>query len=333
MPSTDASFLETAALAAGAAAIRARRRRGLKRPARPTRKSTWRCWAADAAAVWPIGFPSCPTASWSPSATSTRTAAASFAISSKQRTANGRKRSSTFARCSIAKTSTPLAVATPDHWHAPVTIHACAAGKDVYVEKPASHNIAEGRLAVTAARKFGCIVQHGTQLRAAPHYQEAWKLVRDGVDRQTDDGQGHQQSAAAPARTFHRRPGAGRRELRLVARPRPRPAVQHHALSRRLALDVGLRHGRRAVWSAMRTTLGWRRGGERSAPGAALMVASGQPVVGIPCGGCLGADPVAGVAQCRRHDRERRVVGPAVGNTGPSATTTLSRPWTRPRRR
>ncbi|MEX2285943.1 MAG: Gfo/Idh/MocA family oxidoreductase [Planctomycetaceae bacterium] len=74
-----------------------------------------------------------------------------------------------------------IAVATPDHWHAPVTIHACAAGKDVYVEKPASHNIAEGRMAVKAARKFGRIVQHGTQLRAAPHYQEAWKLVRDGV--------------------------------------------------------------------------------------------------------------------------------------------------------
>ncbi|MEO1994264.1 MAG: Gfo/Idh/MocA family oxidoreductase, partial [Planctomycetaceae bacterium] len=74
-----------------------------------------------------------------------------------------------------------LVVATPDHWHAPVTIHACAAGKDVYVEKPASHNVHEGRLAVQAARKYGRIVQHGTNLRAAPHYQEAWKLLREGV--------------------------------------------------------------------------------------------------------------------------------------------------------
>jgi predicted dehydrogenase len=74
-----------------------------------------------------------------------------------------------------------LAVATPDHWHALVTIHACVANKDVYVEKPASHNIVEGRMAVNAARKYGRIVQHGTQLRAAPHYKEAWKLVRDGV--------------------------------------------------------------------------------------------------------------------------------------------------------
>lgn len=74
-----------------------------------------------------------------------------------------------------------LAVATPDHWHAPITIHACLAGKDVYVEKPVSHNVREGRLAVEAARKHGRIVQHGTQLRAAPHYRKAWQLLRDGV--------------------------------------------------------------------------------------------------------------------------------------------------------
>jgi len=74
-----------------------------------------------------------------------------------------------------------LAIATPDHWHTPATIHACAAEKDVYVEKPCSHNIAEGRLAVTAARKYKRIVQHGTQLRAAPHYEKAWELIRSGI--------------------------------------------------------------------------------------------------------------------------------------------------------
>ncbi|MBQ17374.1 MAG: dehydrogenase [Planctomycetaceae bacterium] len=74
-----------------------------------------------------------------------------------------------------------LAVATPDHWHAPVTINACLAGKDVYVEKPASHNVREGRLAVQAARKYKRIVQHGTNLRAAPHYRKAWKMLADGV--------------------------------------------------------------------------------------------------------------------------------------------------------
>jgi len=74
-----------------------------------------------------------------------------------------------------------LIVATPDHWHAPLTIHACLAGKDVYVEKPCSHNVNEGRLAVKAARKHRRIVQHGTNLRSAPHYKRAWKLVKEGV--------------------------------------------------------------------------------------------------------------------------------------------------------
>ncbi len=74
-----------------------------------------------------------------------------------------------------------LIVATPDHWHAPATIAACVAGKDVYVEKPASHNIREGRLAVKAAQKYQRVVQHGTQLRAVPHYEEAWQLLRDGI--------------------------------------------------------------------------------------------------------------------------------------------------------
>lgn len=74
-----------------------------------------------------------------------------------------------------------LAIATPDHWHAPATIMGCVAGKDIYVEKPASHNIAEGRLAIQAARKYERIVQHGTNLRGSPHYHEAAKLLKDGV--------------------------------------------------------------------------------------------------------------------------------------------------------
>jgi len=74
-----------------------------------------------------------------------------------------------------------LAVATPDHWHGPATIMACLAGKDVYVEKPCSHNIREGRLMIQAARKYNRIVQVGTNLRAAPHYEKAWKLLREGV--------------------------------------------------------------------------------------------------------------------------------------------------------
>ncbi|MDP7018245.1 MAG: Gfo/Idh/MocA family oxidoreductase [Pirellulaceae bacterium] len=74
-----------------------------------------------------------------------------------------------------------IAVATPDHWHAPATILGCQAGKDVYVEKPCSHNVREGRLAVEAAREHKRIVQHGTQLRSTPHYARAWQLLKDGV--------------------------------------------------------------------------------------------------------------------------------------------------------
>ena len=74
-----------------------------------------------------------------------------------------------------------LAIATPDHWHAPAAILACVAGKDAYVEKPCSHNVREGRWLVEAARKHQRIVQVGTQLRASPHYRQAWQLLRQGV--------------------------------------------------------------------------------------------------------------------------------------------------------
>jgi predicted dehydrogenase len=72
-------------------------------------------------------------------------------------------------------------VATPDHWHALLTIEGCLAGKDVYVEKPASHNIQEGRVAVAAARKKERIVQMGTQIRSAPFLHEAREFVKSGA--------------------------------------------------------------------------------------------------------------------------------------------------------
>lgn len=86
-----------------------------------------------------------------------------------------------FRRLLDRKDVDALAVATPDHWHAPATVLGCLAGKDVYVEKPCSHNIREGRLAIEAARKHKRIVQHGTQLRSVPHYEKAWKLIREGA--------------------------------------------------------------------------------------------------------------------------------------------------------
>lgn len=73
-----------------------------------------------------------------------------------------------------------VTIATPNHWHVLATVWACQAGKDVYVEKPASHNIWEGRRAVEAARKYDRMVQCGMQARSLAHYQQAIQLVREG---------------------------------------------------------------------------------------------------------------------------------------------------------
>lgn len=73
-----------------------------------------------------------------------------------------------------------VSIASPNHWHALSVIWACQAGKDVYVEKPGSHNIFEGRKMVEAAQKYDRIVQHGVQLRSSPAINEAIGLLRDG---------------------------------------------------------------------------------------------------------------------------------------------------------
>jgi predicted dehydrogenase len=69
----------------------------------------------------------------------------------------------------------------PNHWHALATIWACQAGKDVYVEKPGSHNVAEGRKLIEATKKYNRIVQHGVQLRSSVAIQEAIQHLRDGL--------------------------------------------------------------------------------------------------------------------------------------------------------
>jgi predicted dehydrogenase len=73
-----------------------------------------------------------------------------------------------------------VVIATPDHWHALATIWACQAGKDVYVEKPASHNCWEGRKMVEAARKYKRIVEVGTQSRSAPYIMAAKRYIQEG---------------------------------------------------------------------------------------------------------------------------------------------------------
>ena len=73
-----------------------------------------------------------------------------------------------------------ISIATPDHWHALMTVWACQAGKDVYVEKPVCHNVAEGRKMVEAARKYNRIVQSGICYRSSKAVREGIKFVHDG---------------------------------------------------------------------------------------------------------------------------------------------------------
>ena len=74
-----------------------------------------------------------------------------------------------------------VSIATPNHTHCLIAIAACAAGKDVYCEKPVSHNVWEGRQLVNAAARYERIVQCGTQSRSSPALQEAVEFVRGGV--------------------------------------------------------------------------------------------------------------------------------------------------------
>jgi predicted dehydrogenase len=100
-------------------------------------------------------------------------------------------------------------IATPDHWHAPAAILACAAGKHVYVEKPCSHNVREGRLMLDAARKHNRVMQVGTQSRSTAHVQRAVQLLRDGAigdvlvakawNSQLRGNIGHKQPSQPPA--------------------------------------------------------------------------------------------------------------------------------------
>ena len=73
-----------------------------------------------------------------------------------------------------------ISIATPDHWHALHTIWACQAGKDVYIEKPLSYTINEGRKMVQAARKYNRVVQTGTQHIANKSFKETLKFIREG---------------------------------------------------------------------------------------------------------------------------------------------------------
>jgi predicted dehydrogenase len=100
-------------------------------------------------------------------------------------------------------------IATPDHWHSPAAILAVNAGKHVYVEKPVSHNIREGRLLTEAARKHNRVVQVGTQSRSTGYVRRAMEILKSGEigdvlvakawNSQLRGNIGHQQPSDPPA--------------------------------------------------------------------------------------------------------------------------------------
>ena len=115
-----------------------------------------------------------------------------------------------------------VSTATPNHWHSLIVVWACQAGKDVYVEKPVSHNVWEGRKAVEAARKYERIVQAGTQSRSRAGHAAGGRLGAGRQPRQDPTGRAASATSGAPAsaRSTARSPsrrtwtticGAGRR--------------------------------------------------------------------------------------------------------------------------
>lgn len=101
-----------------------------------------------------------------------------------------------------------VVMATPDHWHAPGAILAANAGKHVYVEKPCSHNVREGRLMIEAAARNKIVMQVGTQSRSTGHVRQAIEKLRSGVigdvlvakawNSQLRKNQGHQPASQPP---------------------------------------------------------------------------------------------------------------------------------------
>jgi len=86
-----------------------------------------------------------------------------------------------FRRILEQKDVDAITIATPDHWHTPMAIAGLQAGKHVYVEKPCSHNPAEGEMLVQAQEKYGKLVQMGNQQRSSPHTIEIVEKIHGGI--------------------------------------------------------------------------------------------------------------------------------------------------------
>ncbi len=91
------------------------------------------------------------------------------------------KRTSRFEEVIDDKDIDAVIIATPHHWHAPIALAAMRAGKDCYIEKPISHVYNEGPMIIAAAKKYGRVVQQGSQMRSSPVTAKAEKLLKEGI--------------------------------------------------------------------------------------------------------------------------------------------------------
>jgi len=104
-----------------------------------------------------------------------------FADAVKAKTGGSPSKEKDFRKILDSPDVDAVTIATPEHWHAPMAILALKAGKHVYVEKPCSHNPHEGELLVRAQKKYGRLVQLGTQQRSSPHTIEIVKKIHEGL--------------------------------------------------------------------------------------------------------------------------------------------------------
>jgi len=100
---------------------------------------------------------------------------------SKARYASGAPDYDDYRKVLDRKDVDAVVIATPDHWHVPITIEAVVAGKDVYCEKPVTHTLAEGAPLIAAVQESKRVVQTGTQQRSWPHYMHAKQMIANGA--------------------------------------------------------------------------------------------------------------------------------------------------------
>jgi predicted dehydrogenase len=104
-----------------------------------------------------------------------------FAAATQQEMGEATVSEKNFRKILELKDVDAVAIATPDHWHTPMALAGLQAGKHVYLEKPCSHNPAEGEMLLQAVQKYGKLVQMGTQQRSSPHTIEIVEKIHAGI--------------------------------------------------------------------------------------------------------------------------------------------------------